>query len=1047
MPERYDAFISYRHNPRDTSVARELQTRLEHYHIPKALQQRTGRRSISRIFRDQNELEVTSDLSAAIDEALAQSDFLICVLSPAYKESVWCIHEIEQFLKTHDYDHILTVLSDGEPPAIFPDLLLHRTVLTTAEDGSEKPVVIDAEPLACDYRMNFREAARLELPRLLSAILHCEYDELVLRSEHYRRTRLLAGVSVFSVLAAAAIAWLLYSNARIRENYRQAQINESRTLANTALSLLQDGKRLDAVRTALKALPSEQQARPVTDEAQYALCRSTLAYQLPFQTLETRVTDRPEAFETIVSDPDHHSLYALSSNGQLSIFSTGTKEQTGTIRLFETETIRELLPLQDCLYAWTAQGIVCIRNDGSLRWKQELNYSVYGRIASSADGSLIAAGDLDAVQLMKAEDGTPVRSLPLRDSSAGYIDRIAWSDDGTRIGVSLRSQDHPDEVGMFDLSTGAFEKLGTCGSVRDLRFTEDNALLVLSDSSEDHSIVWHGSSRLIENEIHVLCFTEDGTRFDTAVPFSMPASDASLASSGFRDTVLVSASDTLSLISTKDGEVIAQQQLDTPILSVLSTAGETVSLITSGGSLCTVSLSREIAELTGLFPQRITAAVSVSPSMSAFAVLYDGNIHWYEAAFDSGIRRMQKDGFLQAADGLTRNASCIIVTADCDLLLYDRTGGELLSQERFASNETGILPAEVIPDDASVFPLLVIRTDNGEMRLELRSCESLKVIQTIPLAIQDYFSAQGYFQQLAELYGADSHLRADLLLKSLRSGVSEIAFDDGIFCYFEGNRNPLSLHFIRCDDGSETEVHPEFGSYRPVQDNSFTEHPSVRFEPAHETAFVLAEDGSSDTKSAVHPAAVDLKDGTVHVFTETAADRNLLSVCMNQGYALCGTEGIDLYDASFQKTGTIPYPGVSPLALSFHENRLYIILSDGRLEIHAPDGALLNTVQLSFDETDAPAAGTISLLFSDQVLAIRMNETLDLVHISASSGSPFAHADHSVLSYDDRNAQILVYTHDSALQDQLYHLACFPCYSAEDLILRGTEELRAADGQ
>ncbi|MBR4455600.1 MAG: toll/interleukin-1 receptor domain-containing protein, partial [Solobacterium sp.] len=151
MPERYDAFISYRHNPRDTSVARELQTRLEHYHIPKALQQRTGRRSISRIFRDQNELEVTSDLSAAIDEALAQSDFLICVLSPAYKESVWCIHEIEQFLKTHDYDHILTVLSDGEPPAIFPDLLLHRTVLTTAEDGSEKPVVIDAEPLAWDY--------------------------------------------------------------------------------------------------------------------------------------------------------------------------------------------------------------------------------------------------------------------------------------------------------------------------------------------------------------------------------------------------------------------------------------------------------------------------------------------------------------------------------------------------------------------------------------------------------------------------------------------------------------------------------------------------------------------------------------------------------------------------------------------------------------------------------------------------------------------------------------------------------------------------------
>ena len=42
MGRKYNAFISYRHNERDTLVASELQTQLERFHIPKAIAEQTG---------------------------------------------------------------------------------------------------------------------------------------------------------------------------------------------------------------------------------------------------------------------------------------------------------------------------------------------------------------------------------------------------------------------------------------------------------------------------------------------------------------------------------------------------------------------------------------------------------------------------------------------------------------------------------------------------------------------------------------------------------------------------------------------------------------------------------------------------------------------------------------------------------------------------------------------------------------------------------------------------------------------------------------------
>ena len=48
----YDAFISYSHNEKDAFAAEQLHKILEHYHIPKRIQQSSGKKKIERVFRD-----------------------------------------------------------------------------------------------------------------------------------------------------------------------------------------------------------------------------------------------------------------------------------------------------------------------------------------------------------------------------------------------------------------------------------------------------------------------------------------------------------------------------------------------------------------------------------------------------------------------------------------------------------------------------------------------------------------------------------------------------------------------------------------------------------------------------------------------------------------------------------------------------------------------------------------------------------------------------------------------------------------------------------
>ena len=277
MEYHYKAFISYRHDPADSRIAAEIQTQVERYRLPYSVRKEKGIKSVGTVFRDKEELSAGSDLNENIQWALLHSEYLIVICSKRLKDSLWCQKEIEFFLAHRDHRHVTTVLVDGEPQDVIPKILQEEKILTEDADGNPVEVTVPLEPLSCDYRMPIRRARREELPRLIAVLTGIRYGELMQRQKK-RQRRLLAAAAA---TAAVLIAYLSWSLVNIRAGYRRTQISESLSMADDALKSIEDNNHLEALKTSLGAVPTQEAPRPFVPEAQYALSRSLHSYEAP----------------------------------------------------------------------------------------------------------------------------------------------------------------------------------------------------------------------------------------------------------------------------------------------------------------------------------------------------------------------------------------------------------------------------------------------------------------------------------------------------------------------------------------------------------------------------------------------------------------------------------------------------------------------------------------------------------------------------------------------------------------------------------------------
>ena len=286
MEYKFDAFISYRHAEVDSAVAKDIQHWLEHFHVPKAIQKTSGKKKINRVFRDKEELPLSMNLGETITDALIHSEYLIVICSPRTKESQWVQREIEAFLETHDLEHILVVIAEGEPDDVIPKILTYKETTSVNENGEEITVKEDLEPLGCDYRVGKRKAHKEELPRLAASLLHCSYDDLIQRARQYRM-RVISGIlATVLALALGILGYVLYSNQKIKTNYENALRNQSEYLATESIKSFSNGDRFTAIALALEALPQKGTDRPYVAKAESALANAITAYN-PVRKSET----------------------------------------------------------------------------------------------------------------------------------------------------------------------------------------------------------------------------------------------------------------------------------------------------------------------------------------------------------------------------------------------------------------------------------------------------------------------------------------------------------------------------------------------------------------------------------------------------------------------------------------------------------------------------------------------------------------------------------------------------------------------------------------
>ncbi len=279
---KYAAFISYRHGGIDEKVAIQIHKEMERYRLPGKIAKAKGTKSLGKIFRDAEELRAASNLSEIIREAIRESEWLIVLCTKRYKESVWCMEEIEYFIELRGRDRVIVVLIEGEPNESFPK------ILTEIEQNGE---IVHIEPLAVDIRADSEKDilknVKYERFRFLARMLDIDYDDLRQRQRERKKKQIIAAASVIFASVSIFVGTVMMKNfelanayAALDDSMQQTLRGQSYYLAEYAGEAYNDGDRTTAALLALEALPKnlKEPERPFVESVMQSLTQALGVY-------------------------------------------------------------------------------------------------------------------------------------------------------------------------------------------------------------------------------------------------------------------------------------------------------------------------------------------------------------------------------------------------------------------------------------------------------------------------------------------------------------------------------------------------------------------------------------------------------------------------------------------------------------------------------------------------------------------------------------------------------------------------------------------------
>ncbi len=410
MERKYIAFISYRHAERDSAVAKQLHTLIERYTIPRKL--RKAGKKLGLVFRDEEELPISSNLSDDICTALDNAQYLIVLCSKNTCQSPWVTREIEYFLSHHDQQHTLAVLASGEPVDVFPKAITVRR----EPDGS----LVDVEPLAIDVRADTVAGScrklKKEIFRLYAALIGCPYDALVQRQQRRRRRQLATVLGVVFAVVSGFLAVTLVKNHQIdlknqelaglnqsleekndelAEQKAAVQLRESELLTEKAWTAIAAGDYQAALENLIPALPNRQEERPYYAPAEQALSQALGIYdpdRADYELFGTDIRqDSPIAAYEI--HPDGQFILTLDDFGVLRCYASSDGSLRWTQPVTDDSAILSdpqllLSPQQDCIFAHVESRLLCLNWEGEELWSRS-DFSTASPLYLSPDEELL----------------------------------------------------------------------------------------------------------------------------------------------------------------------------------------------------------------------------------------------------------------------------------------------------------------------------------------------------------------------------------------------------------------------------------------------------------------------------------------------------------------------------------------------------------------------------------------------------------------------------------------------------------------------------------
>lgn len=475
MRRKYIAFISYRHMPRDMAIAKQVHRLIENYIIPKDLRKRNTKK-LGIVFRDQEELSASSDLSADIQTALDNAEYLIVICSRGSAASVWVQKEIQYFLQTPHRKRVLAILADGEPAESFP------AVLTQVYD-EPSGTVRETEPLAVDVRSGSTYGARCKLrkeyKRLVAALLECPYDALVLREQRRMLTRIVA-TSVAAVMVVSGFLGMLWSKNRQIAQKNDAlalekanvQYRESQLLTADAQESLIAGDYRSAIQYAADALSLE---RPYYAPAEKALLEAMNVFgekqsgDLLYDTVLEQMT--PVA-DFCISD-DGKRVVTLDDYGQLhcfdatdgSILWSGYTHRSDNALADDTKRII-ICPEKGRTACLFLGQLTCYDLDtGSRLWERDIGEAINRYIFYNAAQDAFLYADAEYDMMLNI---TGIDLKVISGSSGELLQTIPFVQE-----ENLSRCGFPENMGVVFSVGGVFSKDGTTFASAYIEWSED----------------------------------------------------------------------------------------------------------------------------------------------------------------------------------------------------------------------------------------------------------------------------------------------------------------------------------------------------------------------------------------------------------------------------------------------------------------------------------------------------------------------------------------------------------------------------------------------